>query len=242
MFTFLHSVPHPCYSSIASVYPARKRSIRRWHEVNGSNETLMLVFRGLAWRRRTPHRAEVAGAVEVAEVKRRPRRLQAPPPPPRNCRRTRPIRCSIRLRSSVVSQFFFPHFFLFPVSSFSFCFFFSSTIYIFLYFCISCAPSSYQQDLVVAYIDMYTSVDKSPNIHLLWAKWLIWAYLCSKTTESWWNFAEKFVKFPKIQKVVSVYVVIVVLRKVRIFPMTWIIRRYQHVTRLTTRVLLVRAA
>lgn len=169
MFTFLRPVPHPCYSSIASVYPARKRSIRRWHEVNGSNETLMLVFRGLAWRRRTPHRAEVAGAVEVAEVKRRPRRLQAPPPPPRNCRRTRPIRCSIRLRSSVVSQFFFPHFFLFPVSSFSFCFFFSSTIYIFLYFCISCARSSYR-DLVVAYIDMYTSVDKSPNIYLLWPK------------------------------------------------------------------------
>lgn len=80
-------------------------------EFNGFNETLMLVFRGLAWRRRTPHRAEVAGAVEVAEAKRRPRRLQAPPPPPRNSRRTRPIRCSIQLRSSAVSQFFFPPFF-----------------------------------------------------------------------------------------------------------------------------------
>lgn len=223
MFTFLHPVSHPCYSSIASVYPARKRSIRRWHEVNGSNETLMLVFRGLAWRRRTPHRAEVAGAVEVAEVKRRPRRLQAPPPPPRNCRRTRPIRCSIRLRSSVVSQFFFPHFFLFPVSSFSLCFFFSSTIYIFLYFCISCARSSYQ-DLVVTYIDMYTSVDKSPDIYLLWAKWLIWAYLWPKTTECWWNFVLKFLKFPKVQNVVPIHVVTVVLRKIRIFLMTWIIR------------------
>lgn len=192
MFTFLHPVPHLCYSSIASVYPARKRSIRRWHEVNGSNETLMLVFRGLAWRRRTPHRAEVAGAVEVAEVKRRPRRLQAPPPPPRNCRRTRPIRCSIRLRSSVVSQFFFPHFFLFPVSSFSFCFFFSSTIYIFLHFCISCARSSYQ-DLVVTYIDMYTFVDKSPNIYLLWAKWLIFERTSDQDPQKvdeilYWNF------------------------------------------------------
>lgn len=190
MFTFLHPVPHLCYSSIASVYPARKRSIRRWHEVNGSNETLMLVFRGLAWRRRTPHRAEVAGAVEVAEVKRRPRRLQAPPPPPRNCRRTRPIRCSIRLRSSVVSQFFFPHFFLFPVSSFSFCFFFSSTIYIFLHFCISCARSSYQ---VVTYIDMYTFVDKSPNIYLLWAKWLIFERTSDQDPQKvdeilYWNF------------------------------------------------------
>lgn len=190
MFTFLHPVPHLCYSSIASVYPARKRSIRRWHEVNGSNETLMLVFRGLAWRRRTPHRAEVAGAVEVAEVKRRPRRLQAPPPPPRNCRRTRPIRCSIRLRSSVVSQFFFPHFFLFPVSSFSLCFFFSSTIYIFLHFCISCARSSYQ---VVTYIDMYTFVDKSPNIYLLWAKWLIFERTSDQDPQKvdeilYWNF------------------------------------------------------
>ena len=121
--------PHPCYYSPAGVYPARKRSARQgkarqgkarqgdWYEVNGSNETLMLVFRGLAWRRRTPHRAEVAGAVEVAEAKRRPRRLQAPPPPPRNSRRTRPIRCSIRLLSSAVSQFFYHRFTLFPFLS-----------------------------------------------------------------------------------------------------------------------------
>lgn len=35
----------------------------------------------------------------MAELKRQ-RRLRAPPPPPRNCRRTRPIRCSILLHSS----------------------------------------------------------------------------------------------------------------------------------------------
>lgn len=103
-----------------------------------------MVFRGPAWRRRTPRRV----AAEAAGVVARQRRRRAPPPPPRNSRRTKPTPCSILPPFLVVSLLIYIYiyivYFLIFLFFFTLFFFLSFTSFFFfslVFFLLSCSHS-----------------------------------------------------------------------------------------------------